>query len=219
MNILIVGAPGSGKGTMSALLVEKYGIKHISSGDIFRSEIKNGSELGLLAKSYMEKGELVPDNVTNPMVVSYIENSDLVNGYLLDGYPRTINQCLLFEELTSTNDRLSIDIVINLNLDRENIIKRVCGRYLCPNCNEIYHLEFKKPLVLGICDKCGSNLIQRKDDTLESIVVRLDAFYSQTEPVLEYYRERGKLIDINSDQKPELVFKDIVEALGDLMND
>lgn len=211
MNILIMGAPGSGKGTMSAKIVEKYNVVHISTGDIFRSEIKNETELGLTAKSYIEKGLLVPDSVTNPMVVSFLEKNNLENGYLLDGYPRTLQQAKVYSELVK-NTSLEIDLVINLDVDDEVIKERITGRWMSPE-GKIYHIKFNPPKVEGICDVTGSKLIQRKDDTLESVVVRLAEYDKNTKPVLEFYAKQGKLVNIDGDRPMDEVFADIQKLL------
>ena len=213
MNILIMGGPGAGKGTMSAKIVEKYNINHISTGDIFRSEIGNQTELGMLAKSYMDKGLLVPDEVTNKMVKSYLENlKDRKNGFLLDGYPRTLDQALAFNELSEGTD-LAIDKVIAMELDFSVLTGRITGRRLCKNCGEIYHLVTKPPKKDGVCDVCGGELYQRKDDTEESLKVRLDEYTKQTQPVLDYYDKKGIVRHINADQPIEQVWQDVQAAL------
>mgnify|MGYP002798335220 FL=1 len=191
MNILIMGGPGAGKGTMSAKIVEKYNVCHISTGDIFRSEIGNQTELGMMAKSYMDKGLLVPDEVTNQMVKSYLENlEDKKNGFLLDGYPRTIDQAKAFDALSEGSD-LAIDTVIAMELDFSVLSGRITGRRLCRNCGEIYHMVTKPPKQECVCDNCGGELYQRKDDTEESLKVRLDEYSRQTEPVLDFYEKKG----------------------------
>ena len=212
MNILIMGGPGAGKGTMSAKIVEKYQVNHISTGNIFRSEIKNETELGLQAKSYTEKGLLVPDEVTNPMVKSFLEKLDNKNGYLLDGYPRTLDQAKAFDELTVDSD-LAVEKVIALDLDFEVLKDRITGRRICKNCEEIYHIKNHPSKVEGVCDKCGGELYQRKDDTEESLQVRLGEYSKSTEPVLAYYEEKGLLTRINADQPIEAVWQDVMNAL------
>lgn len=212
MNILIMGGPGAGKGTMSAKIVEKYQVNHISTGNIFRSEIKNETELGLQAKSYTEKGLLVPDEVTNPMVKSFLEKLDNKNGYLLDGYPRTLDQAKAFDELTVDSD-LAVEKVIALDLDFEVLKDRITGRRICKNCEEIYHTKNHPSKVEGVCDKCGGELYQRKDDTVESLQVRLGEYSKSTEPVLAYYEEKGLLTRINADQPIEAVWQDVMNAL------
>lgn len=213
MNILIMGGPGAGKGTMSAKIVEKYNVCHISTGDIFRSEIGNQTELGMMAKSYMDKGLLVPDEVTNQMVKSYLENlEDKKNGFLLDGYPRTIDQAKAFDAL-SEGSNLAIDTVIAMELDFSVLSGRITGRRLCRNCGEIYHMVTKPPKQEGVCDNCGGELYQRKDDTEESLKVRLDEYSRQTEPVLDFYEKKGLVKHINADQPIEKVWQDVQAAL------
>ena len=213
MNILIMGGPGAGKGTMSAKIVEKYNVCHISTGDIFRSEIGNQTELGMMAKSYMDKGLLVPDEVTNQMVKSYLENlEDKKNGFLLDGYPRTIDQAKAFDALSEGSD-LAIDTVIAMELDFSVLSGRITGRRLCTNCGEIYHMVTKPPKQEGVCDNCGGELYQRKDDTEESLKVRLDEYSRQTEPVLDFYEKKGLVKHINADQPIEKVWQDVQAAL------
>ena len=213
MNILIMGGPGAGKGTMSAKIVEKYNVCHISTGDIFRSEIGNQTELGMMAKSYMDKGLLVPDEVTNQMVKSYLENlEDKKNGFLLDGYPRTIDQAKAFDALSEGSD-LAIDTVIAMELDFSVLSGRITGRRLCRNCGEIYHLVTKPPKQEGVCDNCGGELYQRKDDTEESLKVRLDEYSRQTEAVLDFYEKKGLVKHINADQPIEKVWQDVQAAL------
>ena len=213
MNILIMGGPGAGKGTMSAKIVEKYNVCHISTGDIFRSDIGNQTELGMMAKSYMDKGLLVPDEVTNQMVKSYLENlEDKKNGFLLDGYPRTIDQAKAFDALSEGSD-LAIDTVIAMELDFSVLSGRITGRRLCRNCGEIYHMVTKPPKQEGVCDNCGGELYQRKDDTEESLKVRLDEYSRQTEPVLDFYEKKGLVKHINADQPIEKVWQDVQAAL------
>ena len=213
LNILIMGGPGAGKGTMSAKIVEKYNVCHISTGDIFRSEIGNQTELGMMAKSYMDEGLLVPDEVTNQMVKSDLENlEDKKNGFLLDGYPRTIDQAKAFDALSEGSD-LAIDTVIAMELDFSVLSGRITGRRLCRNCGEIYHMVTKPPKQEGVCDNCGGELYQRKDDTEESLKVRLDEYSRQTEPVLDFYEKKGLVKHINADQPIEKVWQDVQAAL------
>ena len=198
---------------MSAKIVEKYNVCHISTGDIFRSEIGNQTELGMMAKSYMDKGLLVPDEVTNQMVKSYLENlEDKKNGFLLDGYPRTIDQAKAFDALSEGSD-LAIDMVIAMELDFSVLSGRITGRRLCRNCGEIYHMVTKPPKQEGVCDNCGGELYQRKDDTEESLKVRLDEYSRQTEPVLDFYEKKGLVKHINADQPIEKVWQDVQAAL------
>lgn len=212
MNILIMGGPGAGKGTMSAKIVETFKINHISTGDIFRSEIGKQTELGLLAKGYMDQGLLVPDEVTNPMVTSFLGKLDNSNGYLLDGYPRTLAQAKAFDDLTAGTS-LAIDRVVVLDLDFDVLAARITGRRICKNCGSIYHITNKPSKVEGVCDACGGELYQRKDDTLESLTTRLEEYRTSTEPVLAYYQAKGLLSVINADQPIENVWKDTLKAL------
>ncbi|WP_418527707.1 adenylate kinase [Longicatena caecimuris] len=215
MNILIMGGPGAGKGTMSAKIVEKFNVNHISTGDIFRSEIGNGTELGLEAKSYMDKGLLVPDELVNNMVKSYLDKlEDKKNGFLLDGYPRTLEQAKAFDALAG-DGALSIDKVIAMDIPFDVLAGRITGRRLCKECGEIYHLQSKPPMVEGKCDICGGDLYQRKDDTVESLTVRLDEYSKQTAPVLDYYEQKGIVARINADQPIENVWSDVLKALED----
>lgn len=212
MNILIMGGPGAGKGTMSEKIVEEYKINHISTGDIFRSEIGKQTELGMKAKGYMDQGLLVPDEVTNAMVKSYLERLDNENGFLLDGYPRTIDQAKAFDEM-SKGTSLVIDKVLALDISLDELAARVTGRRLCRGCSEIYHVTNKPSQKEGICDKCGGELYQRKDDTVESLKVRLEEYRTSTMPVLEYYRKQGLVSMIDASQSIEDVWNDTRKAL------
>lgn len=213
MNILIMGGPGAGKGTMSSKIVEKFNVNHISTGDIFRSEISNKTELGNLAQSYMDKGLLVPDEVVNNMVKSYLDKlEDKKNGFLLDGYPRTLDQAKAFDALSQGTD-LAIDKVIAMEIDFNELAARVTGRRLCKECGEIYHISNHPSQVEGVCDKCGGDLYQRKDDTEESLKVRLEEYSSQTAPVLDYYDEQGIVEHIDAGQSIDKVWADVLAAL------
>ncbi len=214
MNLLIMGGPGAGKGTMSEKILEKYEILHISTGDIFRAEMAQQTELGLLAKSYIDKGLLVPDDVTNPMVKSFLEKSDHSKGYLLDGYPRTLDQALAFQELVAGTD-LEIDKVLFMDIPFEVLAQRVTGRRICKECKAIYHITNHPSKVDGVCDVCGGQLIQRKDDTVESLNVRVSEYQKLTQPVLDYYAKFGKVKKINADQSIDDVWADVQKALED----
>lgn len=214
MNLLIMGGPGAGKGTMSEKILEKYNILHISTGDIFRSEIKAQTELGLLAKSYIDKGLLVPDDVTNKLVKSFLEKTDHANGYLLDGYPRTIDQAKVFNALVTRTD-LEIDKVIYLRIPFEVLAERVTGRRICNDCKTIFHIKNKPSKVEGVCDVCGGTLTQRKDDTLESLTVRVEEYKKLTAPLLFYYSEKNLVATVNADQSIEKVWEDVQKALED----
>ena len=214
MNLLIMGGPGAGKGTMSQKILSKYNILHISTGDIFRSEIKQQTELGLLAKSYIDKGLLVPDEVTNPMVKSFLEKSDHARGYLLDGYPRTLAQAEAFNELVAGTD-LVIDRVLYMEIPFEVLAQRVTGRRICKECGAIFHTSNKPSKVEGVCDECGGTLYQRKDDTLESLTVRVEEYQKSTEPVLGYYTNKGLVRTVNANQSIDQVWNDVQKALED----
>ena len=213
--LLIMGPPGAGKGTQAVNIVEKYGVKHISTGDMFRSAIKNGTDMGKLAQSYMEKGELVPDSVTVGIVKERLSQVDCKEcGFLLDGFPRNLDQAhsldTILEELG-----YNLDAVVNVSVENEILINRIIGRRICRSCGATFHVEFNKPQTEGVCDSCGGELYIRKDDTRETAENRLNVYSSQTQPLLDFYTERGLLVEINGDQAVSKVFDDIVEKLGE----
>ncbi|MBR3150894.1 MAG: adenylate kinase [Erysipelotrichaceae bacterium] len=214
MNILIIGAPGTGKGTMSEKLIEKYGIVHVSTGDMLRESVKNGTEVGKKAHGYMERGELVPDEVIHDIILERFAQKDMENGILMDGYPRTLAQAEDLDTILASLGK-KVDCVLNLELDEQVLIGRITGRRTCPNCKAIYHIQNMPPKVEGICDICGSQLVTRKDDTVESLRVRLDAYHESTKDVIGYYEKQGIVKNINADQSVEKVFEDITEALGE----
>ena len=192
MNIIMLGAPGAGKGTIAALIKEKYNLPHISTGDIFRANIKEETELGKLAKSYIDKGALVPDDVTINMVIDRLSSDDCKSGYILDGFPRTIVQATEFEKaLQKSNSK--IDVCILVDGDDDMIANRLSGRRVCEKCGASYHIEHMKPAKDGVCDKCGGNLIHRKDDTVEVIKDRLTTYHEQTQPLIDFYKKSGNL--------------------------
>lgn len=212
MNILIIGAPGSGKGTMSEKIAENYKVLHISTGDMLRAAIKQQTKVGLEAQKYVEAGKLVPDEVVNALIKEKLTSGEMVNGFLMDGFPRNLEQVNSFEAML--NDLgLKIDCVLNLEIKEEELAKRITGRRICNNCKSIYHIESKKPQIEGICDVCKGELIQRKDDTLESLEVRLATYHEQTQPILSYYKNLNLLKNIDASQKADLVFNSIKEAL------
>ena len=215
MRIILLGSPGAGKGTQAQSISNKYSIPHISTGDIFRMNISSGTELGILAKSYMDKGLLVPDNVTIDLVKTRLKEEDTKNGFLLDGFPRTIYQADVLDELLK-EDSQKIDAALLIKVPRGFIIKRMTGRRVCPNCGASYHLEFNPPTQKGICDDCGSSLIQRKDDTEETVQERLDIYDFQTLPLIEYYTEKGILKSVDGTKAINEVFEEIIEILGDI---
>lgn len=192
MNIIMLGAPGAGKGTISSRLEEKYNLPHISSGDIFRFNIKNKTELGVKVQSYIEKGALVPDEITINMMVDRISQDDCQKGFIMDGFPRNPVQAKAFDEALAKAHK-DIDTVILVAGDLDKIAKRLSGRRVCENCGEAYHIDTLKPKVDGICDKCGGKLIQRKDDTEEVIWKRFDTYKAETEPLIDYYKQKNLL--------------------------
>ena len=191
MNIIMLGAPGAGKGTQAAVLCEHFGIPTISTGNMIREALKNGTEMGLKAKSYMDDGKLVPDEVVIGIVKERLSEDDCKKGFILDGFPRTIPQA---EAL----DNMGVDIqyVINIDVADESIIKRMSGRRVCENCGRTYHIESLKPQKDGVCDDCGGTLVQRKDDHPDTVLARLDVYHKETEPLADYYRKQGKLVNV-----------------------
>ncbi|ACJ32510.1 Adenylate kinase [Anoxybacillus flavithermus WK1] len=215
MNLVLMGLPGAGKGTQAEKIVEKYKIPHISTGDMFRAAIKEGTELGLQAKSYMDRGDLVPDEVTIGIVRERLSKDDCQNGFLLDGFPRTVAQAEALETLLQQLDR-SIDYVINIEVDKSILMERLTGRRICKECGATYHLVFNPPAQAGVCDKCGGELYQRADDNEATVANRLEVNMKQTQPLLDFYEAKGYLRNINGQQHIDQVFADICELLGGL---
>ena len=214
MKIVMLGAPVAGKGTQAIKIADKYDIPHISTGDIFRANIKGGTELGQKAKSYIDKGELVPDEVTIGMLLDRIAQDDCKNGYVLDGFPRTIPQAeSLTEALKSQGDR--IDFALNIDVPDEAIIKRMSGRRACPKCGATYHIVYAAPKTENICDKCGTELIIRSDDKPETVKDRLNVYHQQTEPLIAYYKTAGVLREVDGTQELPKVFEDVVAILSE----
>ena len=213
MNLLIIGAPGTGKGTMSEKIVSEYDVVHISTGDMLREAVSSKSELGLKVTEYMEKGMLVPDEIIHDLIAERLGKDDIKKGFLFDGYPRTLAQAKDLDVILNSLG-MKIDSVIDLDLDDEVLKNRITGRRVCKNCKSIYHITNKPSKVDGVCDVCCGTLEQRKDDTLEALSTRLDAYYASTEPVIEFYKEKGLVKTINADQNPEKVFADIKIGLG-----
>lgn len=213
MKLIMLGAPGAGKGTQAKKISEKYQIPHISTGDIFRANLKQGTELGLKAKSYMEQGLLVPDELTCDLVVDRIVQDDCKNGYVLDGFPRTIPQA---EALKAALDKMgaSIDYAINVEVPDENIVKRMGGRRACLACGCTYHVEFNAPKVEDICDVCGAKLVLRDDDKPETVNKRLAVYHEQTQPLIDYYNKEGVLVEVDGTQSLDDVFQAITKILG-----
>ncbi|MBR9676275.1 adenylate kinase [Candidatus Woesearchaeota archaeon] len=205
-NIVLLGAQGCGKGTQAKIICEKYSIPHISTGDIFRQNIRDGTELGVLAKSYIDKGNLVPDDVTNNMVKNRLLMSDCQNGFVLDGFPRTLDQGKALDSMTSIN------FVINLVISEETTIMRLSGRRSCKN-GHVYHVTLNPPKVADVCDVDGEELFQRDDDKKEAIKKRLEEYHTKTEPLTSFYKEKGVLCDVDGEQALEKVSKDIFGCL------
>ena len=212
MNIILMGPPGAGKGTQAKKIIAEFNIPHISTGDMFREAIKAGTPLGVLAASYINQGHLVPDDVTIGLVKERLSKDDCANGYLLDGFPRTIPQAEALEELTREISR-PITMVINITADKDALIKRISGRRVCKTCAAPYHIEFKPSAVEGVCDLCGGPLFQRKDDTVEVLSERLDAYENQTLPLVKFYEKLNLLKSVNGLQDIEDVFLDISHLL------
>ena len=206
MNIILLGAPGAGKGTQAVRLAEKYSVPHISTGDIFRSNIKEGTPIGLVAKSYIDKGQLVPDEVTIQIVKERLEKDDCKNGYLLDGFPRTVAQAKALDEFSE------VEKVVNIDVPLTKLLKRITGRRVCSKCGESYHVDYLDGKTS--CGKCEGDLIQRADDNEETVASRLDVYTKQTAPLVEYYDGRGVLVTIDGDGNIDDVFDAIVEKLG-----
>lgn len=216
MIIIMLGAPGTGKGTVAGILTEKLNIPQVSTGDIFRKHIKEQTELGKLAESYISKGELVPDDVTIGLIENRMEEADVQNGIILDGFPRTVKQAEELDKLLAKKDK-KVDMVINLTTPEEEIIERIVNRRICSNsdCKTVYNLVLNPPKVEGVCDKCGSELIQRKDDTIETVKSRLDSYFKQTSPLVEYYEKQGNLYSALVSKTVNKLGKDVAE---DVMN-
>ena len=213
MRLILLGPPGAGKGTQASAIVERYAIPHISTGDIFRENIKKGTELGKKAKEYMDKGLLVPDELVISIVEDRLQKEDCKEGFLLDGFPRTLDQGEALDKVLSEMG-LKLDRVINLDVEKEVLIERAIGRRICKDCGEVYHIKFTPPKEEGVCDKCGSKLHQRDDDTVETVERRIEVYHKQTEPLIDYYNEKGLILDIDGSKDKDSIFKEISKALG-----
>lgn len=213
MKIIMLGAPGAGKGTQAKMIAEKYNVPHISTGDIFRANIKNGTELGMEAKKYMDQGLLVPDELTVKILLDRVAQDDCKNGYVLDGFPRTIPQAQVLDKaLSEINDK--IDYAINVDVPDENIIRRMGGRRACLSCGATYHIEHIPPKKEGICDTCGKELVLRDDDKPETVGNRLDVYHKQTQPLIEFYSAKGILKTVDGTVDMKDVFSAIESILG-----
>lgn len=214
MKIIMLGAPGAGKGTQAKLIAEHYNIPHISTGDIFRANIKNNTELGKKAKEYMDKGLLVPDELTCDLVVDRISQEDAANGYILDGFPRTIPQAEVLTEALNKRGE-AIDYAIDIEVPDEFIIKRMSGRRACVGCGATYHLIYAAPKKENTCDKCGQSLILRDDDKPETVQKRLEVYHDQTQPLIDYYSKAGALREFDGTKDIDEIFSAIKELLGE----
>ena len=213
LHVILLGAPGAGKGTQAVLISRRLGLAHIASGDLFRQEQNSGSELGKIAKSYMEKGLLVPDEVTVKMILGRIADPDCARGVLLDGFPRTLEQAKALDRELAEQGK-GIDLVLYIKVSNEELLKRLSGRWICRNCQSPYNTVEMQPKVAGKCDYCGGELYQRPDDTEETARKRLDVYFTQTVPLIKYYSEAGKLVEIDGDKSVEEVGEGLIDAIG-----
>ncbi|MFY9422959.1 MAG: adenylate kinase [Bacilli bacterium] len=213
MRLLIMGPPGAGKGSQAELIAKHYSIPHISTGDMFRKAISEKTPTGLLAKSYIDKGELVPDQVTTELVRGRLKEADARDGFLLDGFPRTIAQAGMLEEILQ-EEGIKIDLVINLVVEDDTLIRRISGRRICKTCGRTYHVDTKRPAKEGECDHCGGELFQRADDNEETVRNRLAVYYRETEPLLECYQAKGLLKNIDGEGSIEAIFEEVKAVLG-----
>ncbi|MBQ7276983.1 MAG: adenylate kinase [Bacilli bacterium] len=213
MRFIIMGPPGAGKGTQAAFIKEYYNIPHISTGDMFREAMRNETKVGIEAKKYIDKGMLVPDSVTNALVKERLSQADCKKGFLLDGFPRNIPQAEALDQIFKDLN-IKLDAVINIDVDFSVLVDRVVGRRVCPKCGASYHITNLKPKKDGICDVCGSELIQRKDDTEETIKTRLDVYSNQTKPLLDYYKKQNLVKTINGVGDVNAIFEDIKNSVG-----
>ena len=214
MVIIMLGAPGTGKGTVAGILTEKLGWPQVSTGDIFRKHMKEGTELGKLAESYISKGNLVPDDVTIQLIENRLKEDDVQQGIILDGFPRTIKQAEELDKILAKQGK-KVDLVINLTTPKEEIIERIVNRRVCsnPECKTIYNIVLNPPKQEGICDKCGQKIVQRKDDNVETVEARLEGYFKQTSPLVEYYKKQGNLYDAMVSKQINKMGKDVAEEI------
>ncbi|MFO7968991.1 MAG: adenylate kinase [Candidatus Izemoplasmatales bacterium] len=215
INLLIMGKPGAGKGTQAKKILDYFNLTHISTGDIYREEIRKNTKIGQEAKKYLDQGNLVPDKMTNDIVWEVLKHKKYPNGFMLDGYPRTITQAKALDEMLAMLN-IKLTAVINVDVDDDIISDRMSGRRVCSNCGHTYHLEYHPPQILGICDICGHKLIQRPDDLKESVLNRLHIYKEKTQPLLDYYDNKNLLLVIDGENASEEVFQDILDKLGEL---
>ncbi len=210
MHIVLLGAPGSGKGTQAGIVSQRFGVAHIASGDLFREAVNRGDELGQQAKSYMEKGLLVPDEITIRMILERIAAPDCAQGFILDGFPRTLGQAQALDRVLGER---GIDKVVYIKLSTEELVRRLSGRFICRDCQVPYHEITSPPKVPGRCDRCGGELYQRPDDSPETVRKRLEVYFVETAPLIDYYKEAGKLVEINGERGIEEVGEELIAAL------
>lgn len=214
MRLILMGAPGAGKGTQATMLSDKFGIPQISTGDIFRSNINNGTELGRKAKEYIDKGALVPDEITVDIVKDRLSQPDCKDGFILDGFPRTIPQAEYLQDALKSMGT-SLDYAVNISVHDDEIIKRMSGRRICPACGMTYHTVYNAPLHENVCDNCKAPLVQRDDDKEETVKQRLKTYHLQTEPLVDYYKKKGKLLVVVGQEKVEDTSKELLKSLGE----
>ena len=212
LNVILLGAPGAGKGTQAVTMSKKLGLVHIATGDLFRKEQESGSDLGKIAKSYMEKGQLVPDDITVKMLLGRIAAPDCVKGVILDGFPRTLEQAKALDKALVAEGR-GIDKVLYIKVSTKELLRRLSGRWICRNCQAPYNIVELPPKVAGKCDHCGGELYQRADDTEETAKKRLDVYFTQTMPLIKYYTEVGKLVEVDGEKGVEAVGRDLISAI------
>lgn len=215
INLLIMGKPGAGKGTQSKMILDHYQLTHISTGDIYRNEIKMGTAIGIEAKKYLDQGNLMPDKMTNDIVWDVLNKREYEKGFMLDGYPRTIDQAKALDEMLNTLG-LKLTSVINVDVDDDIIIDRMAGRRVCSNCGQTYHIDYHPPIEEGVCDVCHHPLIQRPDDLRESVLHRLNIYKEKTQPLLDYYEEQNILMVVNGKKGSKDVFRNIIKNLGEM---
>ncbi|HEY5563583.1 MAG TPA: adenylate kinase [Clostridiaceae bacterium] len=213
MRLILLGPPGAGKGTQAKNVCERYKIPHISTGDIFRKDIEENTELGIEAAKYMDKGQLVPDPLTISIVEEKLDSEECSDGFLLDGFPRTVNQAEVLDNYLCIH-KISLTTALILNVPKDFILERMTGRRICPKCGASYHLKFNPPKVKDICNLCGSKIVQRSDDSQDTVNKRLEVYFSQTAPVIDYYQSKGKLSLVDGTQGIDEVFNSICSILG-----
>lgn len=213
MRLILLGPPGAGKGTQAANIVDKYHVPHISTGDIFRKNIKEGTALGKEAKAYMDRGELVPDTLVIEIVADRLREEDCKAGFLLDGFPRTVAQAEALDRVLETME-CSLNYVVNIQVDSNLLVERAVGRRICKDCGATYHISFNPSLVTSICDKCGGELYQRSDDNEDTVTNRVRVYVEETSPLVSYYTAKGIILNLNGEKSIEAVFEDINMALG-----